>query len=66
MSKLSKAVEQWLKADYTFRHGTFSYSTRRQNEYVDAEEELREALTGEKDIRRAYIKMRRKQKNRGV
>ena len=64
MSKLSKAVEKWLVLEFKFRHGKHMYTTRSQNDYVDAEDDIRKALTGSKDLVKAYNRLRREQKKR--
>ncbi len=64
---IQTAVKVWVRAEHRFRMSndlTVRYSAKAQEDYVQAEEELREALTGETDLLRAYIKVRREDKKR--
>jgi len=53
MGKLSKAITEWIVAEYLFRYGPSAYSLATSKQKCDAEDALRLALTGCKDPRAA-------------
>lgn len=53
MSKLRDAVEKWVRAEWYFRWSAHNYTEESQTAFYEAENELREALTGEQDLRKA-------------
>lgn len=62
---LKTAVKAWVRAEHRFRMSNdpnVRYSAKAQEDYVQAEEEMREALTGETDLLRAFIVIRREDK----
>ena len=56
---LRKAVAKWVRAEYEFRLGPQAYSNVTTDWYVDAENQLRIALTGKSDLKAAYMEMKR-------
>ena len=62
--KLQKAVEAWLRAEHEFRLGKNAFDRQSARHYIQAEDELREALTGRSDLRAARIQLKRKERGR--
>ncbi len=53
---LSQAVEDWIRAEYLFRHGApdqHPYSGRLQDMLIEAEGALRKAATGKANLSKA-------------
>lgn len=53
MNSLERAVAAWIRADHLFRYGPRAYSSNCADWLCEAEDNLRLALTGEKDSHRA-------------
>ena len=50
MSRLRKAAEAWVRAEWHFRCGPNAFQEREAVWYCDATDELRQVLTGEIDL----------------
>jgi hypothetical protein len=50
MGRLSKAIKQWIRAEYAFRHGPNAYHGNTTDKIIEAEENLREVLTGHRQL----------------
>jgi hypothetical protein len=57
LENLIDAAEEWVKAEFTYRLGPNPYTTRKQTRLIEAEENLRKALTGKKYLRNAAKKL---------
>lgn len=51
--KLERAVEKWIKAEWAFRLGPHAYDTKPMHNLIEAEEQLRKAVTGQKGLNNA-------------
>jgi hypothetical protein len=49
-SDIEDALRRWIRAEYQFRRGHNCHTSTTQDLYVAAEEELRAAFTGHKDL----------------
>ena len=50
LTTLRRAAEAWVRAEWAFRHGPQAYRDETMRWYLDAEDALREALTGVSDL----------------
>lgn len=46
MGVIKEAVINWIKCEYAFRSGPYAYTQRTQEYFNDAENKLREVVTG--------------------
>jgi hypothetical protein len=57
MSKLRDAVERYIRAEFAFRCGPYAYREHVTKWYMEADDALREAATGHRDLREAGISL---------
>lgn len=55
MSKIEKAVREWIRAEFLFRHGPFCFEREAADAYFMAESRLRALVSGAADLRGAAI-----------
>lgn len=53
MSKLREAIEAWIRAEFLFRLGPFAYEDEPTKWYLEAEDRMRKAVSGEADLTEA-------------
>jgi hypothetical protein len=55
---IEQAVANWMRAEYNFRLGPKAYRGDTQDMLLEAEKQLRQALTGKRQLERAYEKLK--------
>ncbi len=59
--KLTRAVEQWIRAEWCFRLGPYPYTREAEGWLLQAERKLRRALTGKGKLGDAHKVLKEKQ-----
>ena len=57
MGDLEQAVANWVRAEWNFRLGPKAYRGDTQEMLLEAEKQLRQALTGKRPLDKAYMKL---------
>lgn len=56
--QVEQAVANWIRAEHNFRLGPRAYRDDTQEMLIEAEKQLRQALTGKRQLEKAFEKLK--------